>query len=207
MADKNQTTVFKTVFGPDWDSLPPVMKKHYANRAYHDDEVVVEGHLTIEASRVGRLFFPMFRLMKTLIPREGTDVRTTVRFVTTKDSNAFQFDRSMTFPDGTSYRFHSRMKPASGNELVEVMDCGLGWHMAYGWNGEKVTLTHLGYKFSLFGFMIPLPLTLLLGAGYAEEIPLNDDEFSMMTEIRHPLWGKIYGYSGVFRIRDEANHG
>lgn len=202
MRDTNP--IFEGIFGSAWNDLPPVMKKHYTNRAYHDDEVVVEGSLTIEASRIGRLFFPLFRLMKTLIPREGTTVRSIVRFITTKDSDAFQFDRSMVFPDGSSYRFHSRMKPLGGNELVEIMRCGLGWHMAYGWNGEKVTLEHRGYKFNLFGFLIPLPLTLLLGAGYAEEIPLNDNEFSMMTEIRHPLWGKVYGYGGTFRVVKEA---
>lgn len=202
--DRPSEPVFKSIFGVAWDKLPPVMKKHYANRACHDDVTVAEGRLTIEASRIGRLFFPMFRLMKTLIPREGTDVRTTVRFVTTMDSNAFQFDRSMFFPDGTSYRFHSRMKPVGRNELVEIMSCGLGWHMAYGWDGKKVTLEHRGYKFSLFGFLVPLPLTPLLGAGYAEEIPLNDNEFSMMTEIRHPLWGRIYGYKGTFRMAKET---
>jgi hypothetical protein len=43
-------------------------------------------------------------------------------------------------------------------------------------------------------------LTILIGKGYAEETPLNDDAFAMMTEIRHALWGKIYGYSGSFRV-------
>ena len=72
--------------------------------------------------------------------------------------------------------------------------------MAYSWSGSKVILAHRGYVLRLFGFFIPVPLTILLGAGYAEEIPLNDDEFSMMTEIRHPWWGRVFGYGGRFRI-------
>jgi hypothetical protein len=39
-----------------------------------------------------------------------------------------------------------------------------------------------------------------MGGGYAEEIPISDDEFSMMTEIRHPWWGRIIGYHGTFRV-------
>lgn len=201
--DRKTMPVFKSVFGASWDKLPPVMQKHYANRAYHDDITIAQGSLDIEASRIGRLFFPLFRLMKTLIPCEGKAIPTTVRFITARNSDSFQLDRRMVFPDGSSYHFHSRMKPLGGNELIEIMSCGLGWHMAYAWTDGKVTLQHRGYKFSLLGFLIPLPLTLLLGTGYAEEVPLNDNEFAMMTEIRHPLWGKIYGYSGTFRIKED----
>jgi hypothetical protein len=86
------------------------------------------------------------------------------------------------------------MVPVSRNELVEMMGLGLGWRMAYSWNGSKVVLAHKGYVWRLFGFLIPLPLTFLLGAGYGEETAINDDEFSIMTEIRHPLWGRVFGY-------------
>jgi hypothetical protein len=43
-----------------------------------------------------------------------------------------------------------------------------------------------------------------MGQGYAEEVPLDENTFSMMTEIRHFLWGKVYGYSGVFTVTQEA---
>lgn len=196
--------IFKTIFGSSWDSLPPVMKKHYANHPYRNEGVVAEGTLKVEASAIGLLFFPLFKLMKTLIPREGENVKTTVQFVTTENSDEFQFDRRMQFPDGVSYKFHSCMKPVGGSELVEIMACGLGWRMAYEWTGEKVVLRHRGYALNLFGFLLPLPISLIIGNGYAEEVPVNDHEFSMMTEIRHPLWGKIYGYSGNFRIVKEV---
>ena len=201
---RSSIPIFQPIFGKDWERLPPVMKKHYANRPYHEETTAVEGTLKIESSTVGNLLFPLFRMMKTLIPRTAEKVRTTVHFVTTESSDAFQFDRSMHFPDGMSYRFHSRMKPVGGNELVEFMRFGVGWRMAYSWNGEKVILAHRGYVLDLFGLLVPLPLGLILGKGYAEEIPLNDNEFSMMTEIRHPLWGKVYGYSGTFRVTKEA---
>jgi predicted DCC family thiol-disulfide oxidoreductase YuxK len=198
--DRKSIPLFQPIFGADWGKLPPVMKRHYANHPYRNEVVTVEGQLKIKSSPVGRLLFPLFKIMKTLIPREDDNVRTTVRFITTEDSDMFQFDRTMRFSDGMSYRFHSRMKPVGGNELVEFMRFGLGWRMAYSWNGEKVILAHRGYVLNLFGLLLPLPLGLLMGKGYAEEIPVNDNEFSMMTEIRHPLWGKVYGYSGTFRI-------
>ena len=191
--------IFKSVFGADWGDLPPVMKKHYANRPFRNEKVTVEGVMKVESSALGRLLTPFFKLAGTLVPYEGDNIPSTVHFISTADSDVFQFDRTFHFP-GRPYRFHSRMKPVGGNELVEFMRFGLGWRMAYTWTGKKVALTHRGYVLNLFGFLLPLPIGLLMGKGYAEETPLNDNEFSMMMEIRHPLWGKVYGYSGRFRV-------
>lgn len=160
--------------------------------------------MTIAASRFGKMLFPLFKTLGMLVPRTGENVETTVRFITSQDSNAFQFDRTMTFADGDSYHFHSKMQPVGGNELVEIMRCQLGWRMAYAWNGTKVLLLHRGYALNFFGMLVPLPITFLLGSGYAEETPIDDDRFSMMTEIRHPLWGQIYSYRGTFTMKDHA---
>ena len=156
--------------------------------------------MKVESSTLGRLMTPFFRLAGTLVPYEGDNIPATVAFVSIEDSDVFQFDRTFRFPGRPPYRFHSRMKPVGGNELVEFMRFGLGWRMAYAWTGEKVVLSHKGYVVKIFGLLLPLPLELLMGRGHAEETPLNDNEFSMTMEIVHPLWGKVYGYSGRFRV-------
>ncbi len=192
--------IFKSIFGKDWDNLPPVMKKHYPNRAYHNDRAMVEGVMKVESSMLGRLMTPFFRLAGTLVPYEGDNIPATVTFISTENSDSFQFDRVFHFPGHAPYRFHSRMKPVGGNELVEFMRFGIGWHMTCSWTGSKVVLAHKGYVINLFGFLLPLPIGWLMGQGYADETPINDDEFSMTMEIRHPLWGKVYGYSGTFKV-------
>jgi hypothetical protein len=196
--------IFKSIFGKDWDLLPLIMKKHYANHSYRNEMVTVEGVMKVESSILGKLMTPFFVLVGTLVPYEGANVKATVDFISTADSDVFQFDRTFYFPGRKPYRFHSRMKPIGENELVEFMRFGLGWHMAYAWTGQKVVLTHKGYVLNLFGFLLPLPLGLLMGKGYAEETPIDDNEFSMLMEIRHPLWGKVYGYSGTFKVTKEA---
>jgi hypothetical protein len=196
----DESPVFKSIFGSAWDTLPWIIKRHYANRAYHDDVVTVEGCLRVEFSLFGSILKPIFRLTRTLVPYEGDNIPCTVHFRTDARSNAFHFDRIFYFPGREPYHFRSAMSPVYGNEIIEKMGCGLCWRMLYSWSDGKVILSHKGYALNLFGILIPLPLAILIGKGYAEELPLNDDEFSMMTEIRHPLWGKIFGYSGMFRI-------
>jgi predicted DCC family thiol-disulfide oxidoreductase YuxK len=192
--------IFKFVFGADWERLPRVMHRHYANRAYRDDVVTVTGTLNVYSSFLGRLLKPGFRWANALVPYEGADIPVTVEFHTCTQSNAFRFERTFHFPGRAPYVFRSTMIPVGGNELVEIMGRGIGWRTAYSWDGSKVILRHRGYVIRLFNVFIPLPFTFLMGAGYAEEIALGDDSFSMWTEIRHPLWGRVFGYDGTFKV-------
>lgn len=202
--DNDHQPVFKPVFGASWSDLPPVMRRHYANRAYKDDVATVEGTLDVQSSVIGRLLKPIFLLTGVLVPYEGKNVPVTVNFISESRSNAFRFERTFHFPGKRPYQFLSKMVPRGGNEIVEIMGPGLGWRSSYSWDGTKVILAHKGYVFSIFGVLVPLPLTFLLGSGYAEENPIDDDSFAMMTEIRHPLWGRIFGYNGTFKITKDV---
>ncbi|OIN85251.1 MAG: hypothetical protein AUJ12_09895 [Alphaproteobacteria bacterium CG1_02_46_17] len=90
------------------------------------------------------------------------------------------------------------------NEVVEIMRYGVGWRMGYFWEDGKVKLKHKGYVFHLYGIFIPLPLSLLIGKGYAEETPIDDNTFDMFMQIVHPLWGKVYEYKGRFEVKYET---
>lgn len=192
--------IFKSIFAKDWDNLPLVMKRHYANRPFSNDIATVEGVMEVESSKLGRMLAPLFRITGTLVPYEGRNIPATVNFLSDPKSKTFRFDRIFLFPGKPPYRFLSMMHPLKDNQLVEIMRIGFGWHMDFSWNGEKIILKHKAYKYKLGGWFIPLPLEIFLGTGYAEETPIDDNSFSMMMEIRHPLWGKVFGYSGIFKI-------
>ena len=198
--------IFKAVFGDDWERLPLVMKKHYANHAYRNDRMTCEGMMTVEISRLGKLLSPFFRLAGVLVPYEGENIPVTVDYISTADSDIFQLNRVFYFPGRAPARFHSRMKPLGGSMLVELMRFGLGWQFDCGWNGEKIVLRHRNYVLNFIGLKIPLPIGLLLGKVYSDETPINDSEFSMTMEIRHPLWNRIYAYSGRFRMNDVSGN-
>lgn len=193
--------IFKSIFGASWNDLPPVMKKHYANRPYTDDEGIVEGTLDVMSAGPIKLIAPIMKLMGQIPARNEKNVPVTVQFQSDKDSKAFHFKRTFHFKDSEPYVFHSRMVQIKDNEVIEIMRFGLGWKMLYSWDGEKVILNHNGYALRLFGHFIPLPLTFLMGKGYAEETPIDDNTFDMITHITHPWWGKVYEYKGQFEIR------
>lgn len=201
LALKNQPT-FKSIFGDQWDELPLVMKKHYANRPYTEEKTTVKGVLEITSKPPLLWFSPLMTCLGQIPVRNERDVPVTVHFESDLDSKSFYFNRTFHFRQGQHYTFRSRMMQIAGNEVIEIMKFRLGWKMHYFWNGEKVVMSHKGYALHLFGHFIPLPLTMLLGAGYAEERPVDDNTFEMNVHINHAWWGKIYEYKGHFEVVD-----
>ena len=199
-----QGPTFKAVFGSAWDILPVVMKKHYANRPYGDDEVIVEGILDVMCKQPLKFMAPLMKLMGQIPTHTERGVPVTVKFQSDRDTKAFHFNRTFYFKSMKTYTFKSRMVRVKDNEIIEIMKFGLGWRMLYSWDGQKVVLAHKGYGLSLLGHIIPVPLTFILGRGYAEEIAVDDETFDMMTSITHPWWGKIYEYKGRFKVTKEA---
>ncbi len=196
---------FKSIFADKWDELPDVMKKHYANRPYSDDINIAEGVMKVEGSALWKLLNPFSKLFGILVPYTGENIPVTVTFRSESDSNRFIFDRIFYFPGRAPYKFYSVLHPIKENEVCEIMNMGLGWRCEFSWEDKRVRLKHKGYVLKVFGRIISLPLTFLVGPGFAEEMPIDDFTFSMKMEIIHPWWGKVMGYSGQFRMVEKIN--
>ncbi len=194
--------IFKAIFAEQWKNLPPVMHKHYANRPFSQDVVTVKGVMKIEVSWLARLLSPLMRIAGALVPFAGENIPVTVHFRSEPNTNTYTLDRIFYFADKPPYHFHSRMLPVSDHAIIEFMKIGIGWHASYRYEGKKILIEHLGYKMKLLGKFILLPLEWLLGKGYAEEEALNDNTFRMYMDLRHPLFGKVYAYSGEFSVTE-----
>lgn len=199
MLSKTTAPIFQQIFGASWDDLPPVMKAHYAVRPNSDDVVTVKGTLDITISPMVSV---MARLTGMLLAYSGKDIPVTVVFTNGADDKSFHFDRTFHFPDRGDIMFRSRMEHIAGNELVEFMRFGIGWKLAYEWDGSKVILRHRGYVWRILGVMIPVPFALILGKGHAEETPLSDTGFAMWTHAKHWLLGETFAYNGEFEVTE-----
>lgn len=198
--------IFKSIFGASWECLPIAMKKHYANCPYTNDEVVVRGSLNVMCKPPLKWLGVVMRRMGQIPIHNEQNVPVTVSYTSDKNSKAFHFVRSFHFKGAAPYIFHSRMLQIKDNEVIEIMRFGLGWKMLYLWDGQKVVLQHRGYALYIFGHYIPMPLTYLMGKGYAEEIAVDENTFDMLTHITHPWWGKVYEYKGRFSISESSEN-
>jgi hypothetical protein len=195
--------IFEDIFQLPWRELPPVMQKHYAVRPDSQDRVVVRGMMSIRRSRWVRWLSPLLRMFGALVPWDGSGVPVTVNFYSGEGSSAFHFDRVFNLPGRSPFRFHSRLEPIKGNEVIEVMRGGLGWRSRYLARGNHIVLEHVGYYWKVGRWLLPMPmLTWVLGRGAAEEEALSDDTFKMWMTVTHPLFGEAYRYEGVFEIAE-----
>lgn len=191
---------FQPVFAEAWHQLPPVMRRHYANRPYSADVTVVEGRMDIACAGPFRWLAPLMNRMGQIpaMNRRGVPVR--VEYRSDPSSRAFHFRRVFTLPGGRTYEFRSRMLQVAGDEMVEIMRLGLCWRFRCGWDGRRVVLAHRGYALQVLGWRVPLPLGLLIGRSDAEEVAVDDATFDMVTRIVHPWWGRVYEYRGRFAV-------
>ena len=202
--NRKDQPIFQSIFGDAWEDLPPVMRRHYSIRPYSADQVTVEGKLDVTCLHPLKAARPLLLLLGLIPPYTEENVPVTVMFSCAEGTREFCFNRTFYFARRTPYQFRSRMIQIAGNEVVEIMRFGIGWRMKYLWQDGRVILRHKGYVLQWFGCRIPVPLTALFGAGYAEETAVDDNTFDMFVEIRHAWWGKIYGYQGRFKFREEA---
>lgn len=197
----NDVPIFKPVFGNDWEKLPIVFKKHYMNRPYSHDVVTVEGKMNITSSGLMKYISPLFKLIKVLMPYQGKEIPAIVYLRSDSVSNAYHFDRTFYAPNKPPYSFKSFMLPIKDNIVVEFMFWGIGWRCAYLLKDNQVLLEHRGYVWKMFGFLIPLPISLLLGRVEMLKEAISDDTFRLDMVMIHPLIGK-YIYSGELTITD-----
>ncbi len=182
--------------------MPPVMKKHYANRPFTSDRVTAKGVMEIKIHWLIKLFAPLFNLTGTLVAKQGDNIEVTVRFESDPNSTIFCLNREFSFRDGSKYQFISRMEPVGSNEVIEWTSSGIGWRAAYAYDGTRITLRHRAYCIRLFGTRISLPLSLIFGKTKAEEKEISGNAFEMAMHIHHPILGTIYSYGGTFEITD-----
>jgi len=196
--------IFQSVFGESWARIAPVIRKRYANRPYTDDKIVVEGALDITCAGSIRFLAPLFWVLRTVPPINEKRVPVSVEFDSDRYNKELHFNRVFQFRHRRPYILKSRMSQVKANEIVEVLNFGICWLGRCSWQEGRVVMEHKGYALKLLGHSVPLPITCVLGRVESEEIPVGTDTFHTRVTIKHPWFGVVYEYKGLFKITSGA---
>ena len=195
---------FASVFGQDWITMPPILKRRYASYAFKEQQVTIAGTMNIEVSKFFSFMAPLLHLAGALVSYPGENVPTTVTCVSNKASPIIQMKRLFNYTNRKPCSFKSGFLITQKKEVIELMRFGLGVKMDYSFLKGSVHLKHNSYVWRVFNASIPLPFTYLLGKVSGEEKAISENEFSMFVKITHPLFGKVFEYNGRFKIQEDT---
>lgn len=209
MKNKSEISLMQQALGEQWELLPTALKAHYQQSNNTDS-----GVLDIEYPRFMQLYLNVMRLMGALVNRRGTAVPATVE--KWMEGDVQQWKRSIQFSGwdvgvksadkvdragkqkAKTIYFKSHWIYAGGNELIEYVNPFLGLRMAVSVKDEVLYYEGKSYVLKLGKLLIPIPEWLVLGHTTIVEKALNESEFSMDFRLRHPWFGQLFQYSGVF---------
>lgn len=197
---EKQSSIFRPIFGKQWQNLPVVFHKQYANRAYSEDYVTAQGFMNIEFKQIFKPLLSVFSRIGIFIP-SGDNLSVTVNFLSEKNSRYFIFQRRFYNEEKkTSHLFRTRLLQLNDNEVIDIMPFGFAWRLKYVVEENIIKFVHKGYALHFLGITLPLPLSFLIGSAYGEEVAISENEFSLFLELKHFLFGSIIKYSGNFKI-------
>jgi hypothetical protein len=192
----------RQALGSRWPELNAALRRHYDLPPHTDTRLEVEGTMDIDVSPVAKIFLLAGRLFGALVPHEGRNVPVTVRNWSQAESSAMFWHRTFRYPGKEPVIFRSRMEYVGDNEIVEYVKYGLGIRMGMSVEGDALRFDSRGYRWNLGPLKLPIPDWLMLGRAVIREVPVSEQTFKVEFEINHPLWGRTFGYSGLFTFSD-----
>jgi hypothetical protein len=85
-------------------------------------------------------------------------------------------------------------------ELTEYVHFGVGLRLNVSVKNGGLVKKELGYVLRIGSWSIPVPIHVLLGKSYVEEMPIFDLEYEMQWVITHPIFGETFAIAVDFRF-------
>jgi Domain of unknown function (DUF4166) len=199
-------SLFRTVLGANFDRLAPALKLHYD--VAPGETVLVQGEMDCWNR------FEWARPLIPFSPKNGRAVPVVVRNQTIlpkvvnlrEDVPCFEWHREFFYPSGTQLSYtltqaDPRNKPGCVLDMFnQPPNIGVTLHVEVSTDGRTLTQTARGAQYAIFGSRrVALPGLFNI---HTMAIERALDEVQVQTEvvISHPLFGRLFGYSGTLRV-------
>ena len=194
-------SVFKQALQTHWDALAPIIQAHYGLSPFTDQSLKFKGSMeSVSHSMYAYLLIPFTTLVGALVPYRGNNVPVEVVNQTHRGKAGLYWQRTFFFERRKPFIFRSVMHCTGPQEITEFVRFGFGIRFKLRQKDGGLIHHDNGYVWKGGQRSIPVPLNLLIGKAYIEEMPVSDTEFSMKMEIAHPVFGQTFQYNGRFSI-------
>ena len=126
--------IFQSIFGESWHNLPSVMHKHYANRPFTKDQVIIEGEMDVKFKGIFKIISLILKLTSILAPIQGQNIPVRVIFKSDENDNSFHLLRHFNYLSEKAYWFNSKIVEQEDGSTIEWLNLGL--------SSEPINLAH-----------------------------------------------------------------
>jgi len=192
--------LMQQALGDSWEKLPRALKSHYQFSPNVDI-----GHLDIDFPAWMTPYLWVLQRCGALLARQGRKVPTRVAKEVVADRQYWY--RSMRFPDGQTIRFNSFWVSSGDNRLIEFVNPIMGLEMEVRIIGSELRYDGVRFVLQLGPLRVGLPEWLILGHTTIIEHAREGAGFAMDFRLEHPVFGRVFRYSGSFvtQVRSSSN--
>ncbi|HLF96205.1 MAG TPA: DUF4166 domain-containing protein [Methylococcaceae bacterium] len=202
MSTRSQPLFQRALGNAAWNRLAPAVRRHYAMSAATAETRTLPG--IMEEIYHAPFIKPLLlfaRGFDALVPYRGRDVPVEVRNWTDPAyPQALFWHRTFRFADGRRTVFLSRMESDRPGEIVELLRFGVGIRMRVEEQNGALVYTALEHCWKIGSRLPGIPNWALLGTATIVERAISDDELHLDFAIKHPLFGRTFGYRGRFAL-------
>jgi len=193
--------VLKQALGSDWSSLARIIQTHYGLTPFTNGQIHLKGMMDrVSYSSIAAFMMPFAVFAGALVPYRGRNVPVDAINQSVPGRPEYFWTRTFYFPGKKPFTFQSAMICTGEGELTEYVRFGLGIRFAVTVMNRGLVERELGYVWKIGRWSVPLPIHLILGRSYVEEMPISDSEYEMKWRVMHPLFGETFAYSGRFSV-------
>ncbi len=195
----SEGAIFKYKLGEDWQTLNPAIQKRFDKNLAVGEEINYEGVMTqMQASIMGLVFANLMRPIGCLQPFTTKDTPVIIKLYSDEQGYLYKH-RQYLRGNKKPFTFISRMKLNEHDEVLELVDYGFGMVLHVSVNEDKNLHFFSDHYFLKLGnYRIKIPLILTPGITNLTHYNINDENFHIRIDIKHPLFGQMFLHEGRF---------
>jgi len=193
--------IFKQALQTQWDALAPIIQARYGLFPFAENSLQIQGSMeNVSHSVYAKFLLPFMALVGAMVPYQGTNIPVSLTNSTHSGEPGMYWQRTFFFPNRKPFVFRSVMCCTGPQEITEYVRFGFGLRFKVIEQNSGIVYKDHGYVWKIGKISFPVPLGLVMGKAYVEEMPLSAAEFSMKMILMHPLFGQTFQYNGKVSI-------
>jgi hypothetical protein len=161
--------------------------------------VVYRGVMRLDRSVIGLVFAAAARLVGGPLPMRAASKVPTEVGVYGDGRGGIVWERWLRFARGRAACVRSTKRSGLGDTLLECVDGGLGMVLSVFEEGGALVFESRSYFLHFAGLRLPIPAFATPGRCRVTHSAEGPDTFRFTMEMVHPLWGRTFRQTGVFK--------